>query len=41
MEHRLQDWLQVTSGNFLGDSASDSWIPQYRYCFASALIELR
>jgi hypothetical protein len=28
MKHRLQDWLQVTSGDFLGDSVSDSWNTQ-------------
>jgi hypothetical protein len=38
MEHRLQDWLEVTSGNFLGDSViaglahtsvvtQRSWVP--------------
>src|SRR5215475_9978478 len=28
VEHRLQDRLQVTSGDFLGDSVSDSWNTQ-------------
>ena len=28
MKHRLQDWLQVTPGDFLGDSVGDSWNTQ-------------
>ena len=28
MKHRIQKWLQVSTGNFLGDAVSDSWNAQ-------------
>jgi hypothetical protein len=28
MKHRLQDWLQITPGDFLGDSVGNSWNAQ-------------